>query len=362
MYNNLVIYFFSGTGNAKTAAHWIADNAEEKGLRTEIIRIDKDTPVPAKAFDENTLVGFCFPTHGFNTPPIVIDFLRRFPKSPNTRIFLLNTRAGMKLYKLFTPGMSGLALWWPALMLWLKGYKCIGYQPLDLPSNWISLHPGLRKKVVDSIFNRCKGKVDRFSKKVLDGKEVYQAFWGLPVDIAISPVSVLYYLFGRYALSKTYFASYACNHCDKCIKECPVHAVKYVDKRPYWTYKCESCMHCMNHCPEKAIETGHAFIFLLWRFAFISIPLGILHLLDVYKVIPEEILNSGGYGNIYKGLQYAVSIWVIFAGYRLMHYLLRYRWINYLITWTSLTKIKYWRRYKAPVKFLRLDTDKKAQI
>lgn len=354
MYKNLVIYFFSGTGNAKTAAHWIAHNAEERDVRNEIIRIEKDTPVPVKAFDENTLVGFCFPTHGFNTPPIVIDFLRRFPKSPNTKIFLLNTRAGMKLYKIFTPGMSGLALWWPALMLWLKGYKCIGYQPLDLPSNWISVHPGLRKKVVDSIFLRCKKITDQFTNKILDGEKVYQAFWGIPIDILISPISVLYYLFGRFALSKTYFASYACNNCDKCIKDCPVNAIKLVDKRPFWTYKCESCMHCMNYCPERAIETGHAFIFLLWWLAFTMIPVLLTGILIRYNIIPEDIISSG-YSYIYSAVQFAVGIWIIFFGYGLMHYLLRYRWINYIITWTSLTKFRFWRRYKAPRKFSRLD-------
>ena len=354
MYNRLIIYFFSGTGNAKTAAHWIGDIAEEKGLRTEIIRIDKFTPVPFNAFDENTLVGFCFPTHGFNTPPIVIDFLNRFPKSPDTKVFLLNTRAGMKLYKLFTPGMSGLALWWPALMLRLKGYRCIGYQPLDLPSNWISIHPGLRKKVVESIFFRCKKITNRFTDKILDGKKVYQAFWGIPVDILISPISILYYLFGRFALSKTYFASYKCNNCDKCIKDCPVRAIKIFDKRPFWTYKCESCMHCMNYCPERAIETGHAFIFLLWWLAFTMIPVLLTGILIRYKIIPEEIASSG-YSYVYSAIQFSVGIWIIFFGYGLMHFLLRYKWINYLITWTSLTKFRFWRRYKAPGKFLRLD-------
>jgi ferredoxin len=355
MYNKLIIYFFSGTGNAKTASHWIAEKAKSRGILTEVIRIDKNTPVPRERFEENTLVGFCFPTHGFNTPPIVIDFIRRFPKSKGTKIFLLNTRAGMKIYKLFTPGMSGTALWWPALMLGLRGYTCIGYQPLDLPSNWISVHPGLREKVVDSIFNRCKRITDRFTEKLLEGKRVYQAFWGLPVDILISPISVIYYLFGRFALSKTYFASYKCNNCDKCIKDCPVQAIKLVDKRPYWTYKCESCMHCMNHCPERAIETGHAFFIFLWWLAFTLVPVIILNLLINYEIIPEDIIKSS-YKYIYNGIQYGVGMWIIFGGYKLMHYFLRFKWINYLITWTSLTRFRFWRRYKAPGKFLRVES------
>ena len=354
MFKNLIIYFFSGTGNAKTASHWIAEKIKSNGIPAEIIRIEKNTPVPQEPFEENTLVGLCFPTHGFNTPPVVIDFLRRFPKSIGTKIFLLNTRAGMKIYKLFTPGMSGTALWWPAIMLGLKGYKCIGYQPLDLPSNWISVHPGLREKVVDSIFNRCKRITDRFTQKLLDGKRIYQGFWGLPVDILISPISVLYYLFGRFALAKTYFASYKCNNCEKCIKDCPVQAIKLVDKRPFWTYKCESCMHCMNHCPERAIETGHAFFIFLWWLAFTLVPVFILNLLTNYEIIPEDTIKSS-YKNIYTIIQYGVGMWIIFGGYKLMHYLMRFKWINYLITWTSLTKFKFWRRYKAPRKFLRMN-------
>jgi Pyruvate/2-oxoacid:ferredoxin oxidoreductase delta subunit len=167
----------------------------------------------------------------------------------------------------------------------------------------------------------------------------------------------LYYLFGRYALSKTYFASYKCNNCDKCIQECPVNAIVYVDKRPYWTYKCESCMHCLNHCPERAIETGHAFIFFLWWLAFSSVPVFVIDILSVYHIIPDDLIKSG-YKYLYYAVQFAVGMWIIFAGYGLMHYLLRFKWINFLVTWTSLTKFRFWRRYKAPRKFLRLEAKK----
>ncbi len=90
-----------------------------------------------------TLVGFCSPTHGFNLPPIVLTFIRNFPKVKNKDAFILNTRGGMKLYKLFLPGLSGIAQLLPALMLSLKGFRIVGMQPLDLPSNWLILHPGL---------------------------------------------------------------------------------------------------------------------------------------------------------------------------------------------------------------------------
>ena len=43
MYNNLLIYCFSGTGNAYTASGWIIDKAKDKNLQTSIVNIKKNT-------------------------------------------------------------------------------------------------------------------------------------------------------------------------------------------------------------------------------------------------------------------------------------------------------------------------------
>ena len=194
MYKSLIIYYFTGTGNALAAANWIAKVAIKKNINVEIQKITPSLQVQKLNISDNTLIGFCYPTHGFNAPPIVIDFLLRFPKLKN-KVFLLNTRAGMKISKLFLPGLSGLAQLLPAIILSSKGYKTIGFQPMDLPSNWISIHPGLRQKVVDSIFERCKQKTKRFASKVLLDKKVYQGMISLPIDLLISPIALAYYFF-----------------------------------------------------------------------------------------------------------------------------------------------------------------------
>ena len=121
------------------------------------------------ALTKKTLISFCSPTHGFNLPPIVLRFIRKFPKVKHTDAFILNTRGGLKLFKFFLPGLSGLAQILPALVLSLKGFRIVGMQPLDLPSNWLILHPGLRKKVVNSIYNRCNQIVNDFASKILSG-------------------------------------------------------------------------------------------------------------------------------------------------------------------------------------------------
>ncbi|HCC70006.1 MAG TPA: hypothetical protein DEQ09_02485 [Bacteroidales bacterium] len=344
-YKKLLIYWFSGTGNARSTAKWINEYASSTGIETEIYDLSKGNYPGKDLLFKNTLIGFCYPTHGFNAPPAVIKYVRRFPKGKSD-IFLLNTRAGMKLWKIFTPGLSGLALLLPALIMKVKGYRVRGYRPMDMPSNWISIHPGLRHKVVESIHKRCKEVTNRFTNKIMEGKFVSRGLFDLPLDLAISPISIAYYIFGRFALAKTFYASDKCTDCGLCYKSCPVNAIKLKDGIPYWTFNCESCMKCMNHCPERAIETAHGYTILFWWLAFSLIPLALAKLLVALNIItPEFYINH--LRMLIDSFALLTGLITIFAGYRIFHFLLRFRIFNKIFTYNSLTSFRFWRRYRS---------------
>lgn len=344
MYKNLVIFYFSGTGNAKAVANWINETFQEKSIPTQIFEIKKGLTPDVSTINSNTLVGFCYPTHGFNAPPVVLDFIARFPKTVKAKFFVLNTQAGMKLYKIFMPGLSGIALLLPALILRLKGYRCVNIRPMDMPSNWISLHPGLRKKVTQSITARCERISHRFANKLIEGKKDYRWLAFFPLDILIAPIAIPYYFIGRFMIAKTFFASNKCNSCGLCAKQCAVKAIDMVDNRPYWKFSCESCMHCMNTCKQGAIETAHGFSFLVWWAAFFLLPMLIINLLTNNGVLSAE--SSKYINTIYTILQIILGFTIVFFGYRVLHFLLRFKLFNALITYTSLTKLPFWRRYR----------------
>ena len=341
-YNKLKIYFFSGTGNARFAANTIISYASQKGIETELIDISKNGSVKFQN-EENTLIGFCYPTHGFDAPPNVLNFIRRFPKG-DSDVFFLNTRAGMKLFNIQTPGLGGLALWLPAIIMRFKGYKPIGFRPLDMPSNWISLHPGLTAKANNFLYSECSLTLEKFSHRILTGRKVLDGLLWLPIDILISPIAVLYFLFGRFAIAKTFYANYNCTNCGLCSKQCPVQAIKKISNRPYWGFSCESCMKCMNSCPQRAIETSHGYSFLLWWISMSVLPAFIVNELLNTKIISSEFYNLHP-----KLITYIIILSTcfifIFLGYRIMHQLLRIRIINKIITYTSLTHYKFWKRY-----------------
>jgi Pyruvate/2-oxoacid:ferredoxin oxidoreductase delta subunit len=220
-------------------------------------------------------------------------------------------------------------------------------QPLDLPSNWLILHPGLRKPVIDSIYERCHHIVTNFASEMLGGKRKYKALLSLPIDIALLPIALGYYIIGRFFLAKTLIATDACNSCEKCVDQCPVNAITMVNDRPFWSYSCESCMRCVNTCPHRAIETTHAFsigLFVISSLLISPLLISLLKYFGAWKLITHSVITE----NIWSLIDEFIFLLFVFISYRILHFLMRYKFVNRIITYTSLSKYKFWRRYKAP--------------
>lgn len=118
-------------------------------------------------------------------------------------------------------------------------------------------------------------------------------------------------------------------------------------KYPFWTYRCESCMRCMNNCPERAIETAHGFIIPLWYVIWtILVPASFIWFIHSSEAL--ESLGTGWKELIYHIIFAILFIGITIIGYRLLHFLMRFRIVNVVVAYTSLTKYRFWRRYTAP--------------
>ncbi len=347
-YDNLLIIYYSGTGNSKRVSEWISQEAENLGMKIHISSYHQFNPEDIKDFKGSTLIGFFSATHGFNMPHSMLKFIFSFNLLRGSDIFIGNTRAGMKLSKLFLPGLSGIALYFPALTLFLKDYKIKAMYPVDLPSNWISFHPGLRRKVVDSMVEHYEILTKRFALKVISGKRVFlKSFAMLPLDVLVAPVALGYYFFGRFILAKTFIANYKCNNCGLCIEQCPTQSIILKDNRPYWKFTCENCMKCMNYCPQRAIETAHSMVFLI-LFLLIAVVNPFLSAKVTDLVVWLFNGSKIAFESFYFVVQWSVALIFFFLGYKLLHFLMRFSGLNKIITYTTLTTWKFWRRYKIP--------------
>ncbi|HPF52140.1 MAG TPA: 4Fe-4S binding protein, partial [Draconibacterium sp.] len=189
---------------------------------------------------------------------------------------------------------------------------------------------------------RCKRKTKLFAERTLSGVKTWKGLLSLPIDLLVSPISILYFFFGRFFLAKSFVADYNCNSCGLCVKQCPVKAIVWKENRPFWTRKCESCMHCMNLCPKRAIQTPHAFVVLIWWLVLSLIPVTLVHIFST----PGDFISE----------HFSLFVWIfilltafpiVVFSYRILHFLMRYSFINRLVSFTSLTKFRFWRRYNA---------------
>jgi ferredoxin len=330
------IYYFSGTGNSKAVAEWITNIYSENEIEATLIDISENSNFYHSKNDSLFIIS---PTHGFNFPPIVLKFLNRLPKSQyKNKVVVINTRGGTKYNNFYFPGISGITHYVCLFYFIRKNYKLHSAFPIDTPSNWISLHPAIRKKSAIQIINRCKTKVEKITTKIINEEKYFQAFSikNIIPDILIAPIALAYYLIGRFILAKTFYANNQCNSCNLCVKNCPVNAIKTIRDKPFWTLKCESCMKCMNLCPHKAINTNHGVILIVVIINSFFITT------FINSVITERIPMLSYFNFLVNSLVFL--IFLIFS-YKIIHYLLRYKFVYTIINYSSFSYYKFWGRY-----------------
>lgn len=336
-FNKAIIFYFSGTGNSRQIASWFSACAAENKVSCPTFDIaSKDIAKHLQEIDSDSIIIIVSPIHGFNYPQITLDFIRNFPKG-NNQVVLMNTRAGMKIGNWITPGLTGVAFFLSTYILKKKGYHIVGQIPFDMPSNWLSIHPALRKDAIRFIYEKNHKSLQSHFNKLYTGEIDFASRKEVIQDLLISPIALAYYLVGRYFFAKSYYASLKCNHCERCIRECPVKAIRTINSRPFWSIKCESCMKCMNNCPLNAIETTHGLWLVILLLAS-STGTFLFHYILPNVHLPWMISFL-----IFNLLLFAFLL----IGYRIQHWALSHKLIAKLITFTSLTHYKWWGRYKA---------------
>ena len=349
-YNSATICYWSGTGNSYRVATWMGEIAEENGLETKILSLEKARTTKALFAEKNNFVSLVFPTHGFTAPWHVMKFVWNLPRGNSTNVYCAATRAGLKFGPLFIPGISGSATFVIALILLLKGYQVHGAMSVDMPSNWYSLHPIQSRKSHEAIIDRGERTVAEFMRKTLSQSKVWftgNNLYEIILGILLSPVSAGYVLFGKFFLAKLFFANSRCDGCGLCEKHCTVKAITMRgmdNRRPYWKYNCESCMKCAALCPHNAIEAGHSWGVILYCITAIPVSTYLFSLLGA-DLGNSEMLKTLWLGDVLNLLYFYPAI---FVSYYVFSLLIRIPLLNDLFTHTTMTHFPFWGRYREP--------------
>jgi len=343
-YRDVTFYFYTGTGNSYRATSWMAGTVRHTGADVLVRSVESACPSGEIGMGETALLGLVMPTHGFTAPWAMLSFALRLPRRRDTHAVVVATRAGARVGSAYTPGFEGTATLLIALILALKGYRVRGTAGIDMPSNWIAVHPSLSADAVAEIVARAKRKTVRFMGTILSGRRSWTSWIVILLGLLVLPISLAYLLIGRFFLGKLFFASRRCNGCGLCAERCPNGAIEMKGSgrgRPYWTFRCQSCMRCMAYCPMEAVEASHLLGVGVYLLAS-AIPAGAFLAWGAAR-IPVLAILSWTPGWVVESVK---AIIVIALLYPVFFLLLRIGWVNRFFTHATLTH--YYRRYHEP--------------
>ena len=328
-------FYMSGTGNSYRLAVWAAE-AMPKGSSTSITPFEKAQP---KQFRPSGLTGIFFPTHGFTLPWAALMFCLKLPAVKKSPVFIIAARAGWFLGPWGLPGMEGTACLIAALILFLKGWDVRGFSGMDMPTNWLDVHPGMNEAHSQYFFDRTKIKIQEFTAAISSGRKIYRNIICWLLGVLLLQISFMYLIFARLMLAKIKFSDERCNNCEICARFCPFNAIKMLGrpgkKRPYWTFKCESCERCIASCPKQAIQAGHSYIFVLYWLMY-----GVLGFIPLYLMDKFELIKAGLPAMLFSILW---TLLFYFTGQWLLHFITRTKAGAMLFSYTTFTRI--FRRY-----------------
>ena len=230
-----MIYYFSGTGNTRFAAHFLA-----KELRSQAISITEASSNPEDA------EGIMFPIYSWGIPSVILDFLTTLKKTES-------------LWAVATCGdETGDAPRMLRGFLEKRGIQLKAFYSVTMPNNYVLL-PGFdtdAKSVEEKKLNEAPGRLATIAAAIRRGNTTDDYIAGPWPRLKTRAVYPLFRRWGIYP--ERWRASENCISCGKCSRVCPLKNISMQNGHPVWSDRCASCLACFHYCPVHAVEYGRS--------------------------------------------------------------------------------------------------------
>lgn len=247
----VAIFYFSGTGNTEKVVRKWKESSELFGVSIDLFKIEKDD-FDFSRISEYDKIGFAYPIHAFNAPENVWKYAKKFPKVENSKKVFVIMVSGE--YMTINHSSSKKLL----RILKRRNYVLESDYHYIMPYNMIFRHTEARATRMYETMNKL---VPIDAKEYLvDNKPHFikkHHFVGwfiflLRIEQWFSGVN------GRlFKVNKK-----KCIKCMKCVNNCPVKNIEYVNGKFKFHGNCLLCTRCSFNCPTDAFSIG---ILNSWR-------------------------------------------------------------------------------------------------
>lgn len=265
---NIVIYYFSGTGNCLAVARRVAEIA--KGRIVPIPDVVNKDSIEIDA----SSIGIVFPAYlppVLGIPLIVERFVKKLGKNKPQYFVAICTCGGYEIVNAL-PTLMNLSR-----IVKTAGGKLSARYSVRLPMNNLDYAhiPVPINTDQKTILRNCGKKLEIICRRIADQKAERNRLPKSCFNLLMTPMyrimrkSILVAL-REYAkesqdcglshrdliplTDRSIQVNEKCNGCGICKRVCPAQNIELVDKRPVWKHHCEMCFACDEWCPQSAIQ------------------------------------------------------------------------------------------------------------
>ncbi|MBE6856829.1 MAG: 4Fe-4S dicluster domain-containing protein [Ruminococcus sp.] len=236
-----MILYFTGTGNSKFVADYIAEClGDETVSLNDVIRNSK----PLKFHSERPFVVVA-PIYAWRFPQIIEKLLMEADFSGNKSVYFVGTMGSQ----------SGNSDKYLMKIMQEHNMKFMGFCGIAMPNNYVY---GGRLPDKNEAYAQIKSAIPEIksvSDKIASGKSIVKTD-KTPFSGFLS--GTVNNMFNKHMISsKNFNVSEKCISCGKCVKECPVNNIEMKEGAPVFKEKCLNCYSCINRCPKEAINIGN---------------------------------------------------------------------------------------------------------
>lgn len=236
-----MIIYFSGTGNTKFVAEYIADHIGDECIDLKEVLKYK---MPLR-FNSIKPFVFAAPIYAWGFPEIVKKAILKSDLTDAEQIYFIGTMASQSGD--FDKALEKIA--------YGKNMAYMGSCGVPMPNNYIRGGNIQTKEQAEEIIKGSLPLLNELSEQIGKG-EMIEKYDKTP----FAPIAsgVVNSLFNKFFISSEDFnVSEKCNSCGQCIFGCPVNNIKLITGGilEFGRY-CINCYSCINRCPKRAINIG----------------------------------------------------------------------------------------------------------
>jgi len=249
---NVLLFYFSGTGNTRWAAERLCGMLAERGHRAQAVAVETaDMAAAARTAAAFDRIGFACPLYGADIPRIMRRSIRQFldaatavPGIPR-KLFFISTFAYV----------NGSGVFEARRLLRHTPFQVESYVNIKMINS--APEKGARKSSADADAERRRSatrKLAEFVGRLESGRPCIngagpQLLIGMLIRALLRNTIANNYRRMRVDLQ-------ACTRCLQCVRNCPVQCIQFAGEHFTFSESCEACMRCYHGCPVHAISNG----------------------------------------------------------------------------------------------------------